>query len=56
MRIMDGLMAIILAIALMASLGPSVTNVVVALGIVYVPRVARSVRGSSRVTHGTMLP
>ena len=49
MRIMDGFMAfppIILAIALMASLGPSVVNVIVALGVVYVPRVARIVRGS----------
>jgi peptide/nickel transport system permease protein len=49
MRVMDGLMAfpaIILAIALMASLGPSVTNVIVAIGVVYTPRVARVVRGS----------
>jgi peptide/nickel transport system permease protein len=49
MRVMDGLMAfpaIILAIALMASLGPSIGNVVVAIGIVYAPRVARVVRGS----------
>jgi peptide/nickel transport system permease protein len=56
MRVMDGLMAfpgIILAIALMASLGPSVLNVVVALGIVYVPRVARIVRGSVLVIRET---
>ncbi len=56
MRIMDGLMAfpgIILAIALMASLGPSVLNVIVALGIVYVPRVARIVRGSVLVIRET---
>jgi peptide/nickel transport system permease protein len=49
MRIMDGLMAfpaIILAIALMASLGPSLRNVVIALGVVYTPRIARIVRGS----------
>lgn len=49
MRVMDGLMAfpaIILAIALMASLGPSLRNVVVALGVVYTPRIARIVRGS----------
>jgi peptide/nickel transport system permease protein len=49
MRVMDGLMAfpaIILAIALMASLGPSLRNVILALGIVYVPRIARIVRGS----------
>jgi len=56
MRIMDGFMAfppIILAIALMASLGPSVVNVIVALGIVYVPRVARIVRGSVLVIRET---
>jgi peptide/nickel transport system permease protein len=56
MRIMDGFMAfpgIILAIALMASLGPSVLNVIVALGIVYVPRVARIVRGSVLVIRET---
>ena len=49
MRGMDGLMAfpaIILAIALMASLGPGVGNVIVALGTVYTPRIARIVRGS----------
>ena len=56
MRVMDGLMAfpaIILAIALMASLGPSVTNVIVAIGIVYAPRVARVVRGSVLVIRET---
>jgi peptide/nickel transport system permease protein len=56
MRIMDGLMAfpgIVLAIALMASLGPSVLNVIVALGVVYVPRVARIVRGSVLVIRET---
>jgi peptide/nickel transport system permease protein len=49
MRVMDGLMAfpdILLAIALMASLGPSARNVVLALGFVYTPRVARIVRAS----------
>lgn len=49
MRIMDGLMAfpdIVLAIALMATLGPSVRNVIIALGFVYTPRVARVVRAS----------
>ena len=53
MRVMDGLMAfpgIILAIAMMASLGPSVLNVIVALGVVYIPRVARIVRGSVLVS------
>ena len=56
MRVMDGLMAfpgIILAIALMASLGPSVVNVIIALGVVYVPCVARIVRGSVLVIRET---
>jgi len=56
MRVMDGLMAfpaIILAIALMASLGPSVTNVILAIGVVYIPRVARVVRGSVLVARET---
>jgi len=56
MRVMDGLMAfpaIILAIALMASLGPSVVNVIVAIGVVYAPRVARIVRGSVLVIRET---
>lgn len=47
MRIMDGLMAfpgIVLAIAMMGAMGPSMVNVIVALGIVYTPRVARVVR------------
>src|SRR4029453_1202419 len=49
MRIMDGVMAfpdILLAIALMAALGPSLRNVVIALAFVYPPRVARVVRAS----------
>jgi peptide/nickel transport system permease protein len=56
MRVMDGLMAfpaIVLAIALMASLGPSVLNVVIAIGVVYSPRVARVVRGSVLVVRET---
>ena len=56
MRIMDGFMAfpgIILAIAMMASLGPSVVNVIVALGVVQIPRVARIVRGSVLVIRET---
>jgi peptide/nickel transport system permease protein len=50
MRTMDGLMAfpsILLAIALMASLGPSTANVIVALAVVYTPSIARLVRGST---------
>ena len=48
MRIMDGFMAfpsILLAIAIMASLGPRTENVIIALTVVYLPRVARLVRG-----------
>jgi peptide/nickel transport system permease protein len=48
MRIMDGVMsipAILLAIALMAVTGGSVFNVIVAVTIVEVPRVARLIRG-----------
>jgi len=55
MRIMDGVMAfpdILLAIALMASLGPSVRNVVLSLGFVYTPRVARVVRAAVLVVIG----
>lgn len=47
MRICDGLMAIpaiLLAVALAAALGPSVTNLVIALAIVYTPGIARLVR------------
>ncbi len=53
MRIMDGMMAfpsILLAIAIMASLGPSTTNVIVALSIVYTPSIARLVRSAALVT------
>jgi peptide/nickel transport system permease protein len=49
MRIMDGLLALpdlLLAIALMAALGSNVLNVILALGVVYTPRIARLVRGS----------
>jgi peptide/nickel transport system permease protein len=52
MRITDALMAfpdILLAIALMAALGASLYDVVLALGAVYTPRVARVVRGSTLV-------
>jgi peptide/nickel transport system permease protein len=56
MRVMDGLMAfpaIVLAVALMAALGPSVVNVILAIGVVYAPRVARVVRGSVLVIRET---
>ncbi len=52
MRLIDALMAfpdILLAIALMAALGPSLFNTVLALGIVYTPRVARVVRAATLV-------
>jgi peptide/nickel transport system permease protein len=47
MRIMDSMMAfpgVILAIAIMAAIGPRVENVIVALTVVYTPRLARVVR------------
>jgi peptide/nickel transport system permease protein len=49
MRINDALMAfpaILLAIAVTAVLGPSLGDVIIALGIVYTPRTARIVRSS----------
>ena len=52
MRFTDALMAfpdVLLAIALVAGLGPSLYDVVLALGIVYTPRVARIVRGATLV-------
>jgi peptide/nickel transport system permease protein len=52
MRLADAMMAfpdVLLAIALMAALGPSAVNVVLALGVVYIPRVARVVRGATLV-------
>lgn len=52
MRIMDGLMAIpsiLLAIALMAALGPKTVNVIIALSVVFTPYIARIVRSSALV-------
>jgi len=52
MRLVDALMAlpdILLAIALLAILGASLMNVVLALAIVYTPRMARIVRASTLV-------
>lgn len=49
MRLMDALMSfpsILLAIAILAAIGPRTGNVIVALTIVYTPRTARVVRGS----------
>ncbi len=51
-RLIDAMMAfpdILLAIALVAALGPSLATVVVALSIVYAPRLARIVRASTLV-------
>lgn len=51
-RLIDALMAfpdILLAIALVAILGGSVINVIIALSIVYTPRIARVVRASTLV-------
>jgi len=47
MRIMDGMMAfpgIVLAVGIMAAMGPHIGNVIVALAIVQMPRVVRVVR------------
>ena len=52
MRLADAMMAlpdILLAIFLMAVLGPSAGNVVLALSVVYAPRVVRVVRASTLV-------
>ena len=49
MRVMDALLAfpaILLAIALMAVLGPSLQNAMVAIGIIYVPAFARITRAN----------
>lgn len=51
-RLIDAMMAfpdILLAIALVAALGPSLTTVIIALSIVYAPRLARVVRASTLV-------
>ena len=51
-RLIDAMMAfpdILLAIALVAAIGPSLGTVIVALGIVYTPRLARIVRASTLV-------
>ena len=51
-ELIDAMMAfpdILLAISLVAALGPSLVNVVIALGIVYTPRLARIVRASTLV-------
>ena len=50
MRVVDGLMAfpaVLFAITLMAALGPSVLNVIIALSVAYAPSAARLARGST---------
>ncbi|WP_066299970.1 ABC transporter permease [Bacillus sp. FJAT-29937] len=52
MRFCDAMMAfpaILLAIAIMAALGPTITNVVISISVVYTPYVARVVRSSALV-------
>jgi len=52
MRTSDGLMAfpaILLAIAIMASLGANLTNVIIALTIVFTPLVARTIRSTALI-------
>lgn len=49
MRVMDGMMAfpaILLALAIVAATGPSALNVVIALTLVYTPRIARVARAA----------
>lgn len=51
-RLLDAMMAfpdILLAIALVAALGPSIRNIILALGITYTPRLARVVRANTMV-------
>ena len=51
-RLLDALMAfpdILLAIALLAAFGPNLVNAVIALGLVYMPRIARVVRAATLV-------
>lgn len=52
MRVLDGVMAfpsILLAIALMAALGARLANIIIALAVVFTPRVARVVRSVTLV-------
>lgn len=51
-RLIDAMMAfpdILLAVALVAALGPSLGTVIIALTVVYTPRIARVVRASSLI-------
>jgi peptide/nickel transport system permease protein len=56
-RLLDAMMAfpdILLAVALMAAFGQNLGNVVIALGFVYAPRVARVVRASTLAQRGLL--
>ena len=56
-RLLDAMMAfpdILLAVALMAAFGSNLANVVLALGLVYAPRVARVVRASTFAQRSTL--
>jgi peptide/nickel transport system permease protein len=53
MRFCDALLSfptILLAVAIMGTIGPSIQNVILALGFVYMPTVARLIRGSTLAT------
>jgi peptide/nickel transport system permease protein len=57
MRFMDGFEAfpsILLAIAIMATLGPSTRNVIIALSVVYAPNISRLVRSLTLVNKNEM--
>ncbi|MGH6912478.1 MAG: ABC transporter permease [Geminicoccales bacterium] len=57
MRFMDGFEAfpsILLAIAIMATLGPATRNVIIALSVVYAPNISRLVRSMTLVTKGEL--
>ena len=57
MRVVDGLSAfpsLVFALALMAALGASVINVIIALTVTYLPRTARIARGSTLAVRGLM--
>jgi peptide/nickel transport system permease protein len=56
MRVMDALMAfpaVLLAIAITAAMGPSIGNVIFALGVTYTPRTARVARAAVLVAGGS---
>ena len=55
MRVVDGFLSfpsILLALFIAAVLGPSLFNIILAIGLVFIPRVARFTRGQALVTRG----